>query len=186
MSNHPEVKPWDQLREPKETEKAFNAFQTYLGLGPSRSIDKAFQAIKGNDKGRKQGQKTRAYSYFGQWSKKYNWVERASAYDKEKASELREVFHRRQISELENVADTLQLAVGKLKQKLETEDLPAKDIVSIVRALSLMPSVQLITKGQLEEAEKEDEKPPTNILNIRIAKPEDFEINNEKILATDN
>ncbi|MDR2044498.1 MAG: hypothetical protein LBQ15_09070 [Clostridium sp.] len=57
------------LRQPGETEKAFAAFQCYLDLGLDRTIAEV---------GRKQG---KSRSQIDEWRNRYDWKNRASAYD---------------------------------------------------------------------------------------------------------
>lgn len=67
---------WD--RQPKETDKQFAAFSVYRDLGPGRSIDRAYIAMKGalpdNNRGR-------APKYWFDWSRHLNWKDRVAEYD---------------------------------------------------------------------------------------------------------
>jgi len=63
-------KPWEQW--PDETDLSYSYFISYLEIGPGRSLPKVCQKYTKKD------------SYISQlkkWSSKYDWVERASAYD---------------------------------------------------------------------------------------------------------
>jgi len=59
-------------REPKETNKAYGAFCIYRDLGPERSLAKAAETYYGSSKNLAQ---------IGLWSRKFDWVERARAFD---------------------------------------------------------------------------------------------------------
>jgi hypothetical protein len=66
---------WDQL--PNEPDAAYNRFLVYRNLGPSRSLQSAWDAQKVSNRG-KSGRVS------GQWQKDsadYQWVERANAWD---------------------------------------------------------------------------------------------------------
>lgn len=63
------------LRQPGESEKAFAAFQCFLDLGEERTIAEV---------GRKQG---KSRSQIDGWRSRFNWRERAAAYDNYLASE---------------------------------------------------------------------------------------------------
>ena len=63
--------PWDRL--PNETEKAFEAFRTYCGLGARRSIVSAIQSITRESP--TEGQLRQWKS----WSTKHHWVSRRLA-----------------------------------------------------------------------------------------------------------
>lgn len=61
-------------KQPKETSKAYQAFSTYLELGPSRSVDAAYRKAKGK-------QNVRAPSGWQHWYDLNTWRDRAEAYD---------------------------------------------------------------------------------------------------------
>ena len=63
-------KTWEQLEN--EPDRAYARFLVYLHLGPSRSLQDAIKATKGNE--RQSGQ-------WGRDSSTYNWLSRATAYD---------------------------------------------------------------------------------------------------------
>jgi len=58
---------WTRL--PNETSKAFEAFELYRDMGPKRSIQKVGERLVKNPK------------VLARQSKKYQWVERANAFD---------------------------------------------------------------------------------------------------------
>lgn len=66
-------KPWEQRED--ESSKAYAAFMTYLELGPDRSIDKAATASAPQ-----KSRKSRAW-HWQSWSRRFDWVARAGAYD---------------------------------------------------------------------------------------------------------
>lgn len=72
---------WDKL--PKETSKAYIAFQTYLSLPPF-SEDPSMKRTQGNVM-RRLGHNTPASVNL--WSRTHNWVERAEAYDEHCANQ---------------------------------------------------------------------------------------------------
>lgn len=81
-----ESHPWDRL--PAETARAFEAFQIYLELGPSRSLDETsrlFYGKPGNeqatDRQRKSSKTGRPPGQVTSYSRRFRWVERAAAYD---------------------------------------------------------------------------------------------------------
>lgn len=61
------IQAWHRL--PGEGEKAYEAFETYLHLGKDRSIDNVSTAL------------VKSRSLLSKWSAKYDWVDRARAYD---------------------------------------------------------------------------------------------------------
>lgn len=64
--------PWD-IQE-GETPKSFAAFCVYRDMGKGRSLDSAWRVQGG-------GRTGTAPSYYTEWSAKYAWVGRATAYD---------------------------------------------------------------------------------------------------------
>jgi hypothetical protein len=58
-------------RQPHESSKAYAVFCVYRDLGPDRSLEKLRQNLD----------KPRSKKWLGDWSVKYNWVDRAAAYD---------------------------------------------------------------------------------------------------------
>lgn len=75
-----QAKPWDQ--RPGEAGKAFQAFRTYLELGPARKILDTYRKIAG---------KPEAIQVPGSWNawvRDHEWIERARAYDSSMAAEV--------------------------------------------------------------------------------------------------
>jgi hypothetical protein len=62
---------WDRL--PEEPGKAWFAFQTYLYLGPTRSLSKVVRELVAKRSYTKQLER---------WSRQYSWVDRAEAWDR--------------------------------------------------------------------------------------------------------
>ena len=63
-------KPWEKW--PEETDLSYSYFISYLQLGSVRSLSKVVQ---------KHNKKDHYKTQLGKWSSKYDWVERAKAYD---------------------------------------------------------------------------------------------------------
>ena len=66
----PDVDPWD--RQPKETDKAWQAFSIYRGFGADRSVRKTLEQL---------GKKPSFKSHMEKWSVRWGWRMRASAWD---------------------------------------------------------------------------------------------------------
>jgi hypothetical protein len=65
--------PWE--RQPKESPKAYAAFCAYRDLGPTRSVEKAFAALKPDTK-----RSGRPAEWYG-WSRRFEWVKRTEEFD---------------------------------------------------------------------------------------------------------
>src|SRR5215469_16904101 len=70
----PFKQPWEQ--RDGESMPAYLAFVVYRDMRGERSIDAAYRASRGPQVGTK-----RASGRFKDWSQKYDWKERAEAYD---------------------------------------------------------------------------------------------------------
>jgi len=64
---------WDQQHG--ESAQAYAAFRVYRDMGAARSLDAAWRVSKGD-------QKSNAPGRWRDWSTRWSWVERATAYDK--------------------------------------------------------------------------------------------------------
>jgi len=73
MSGEPRQHPWDP--QPGEGPEAFEAFRAYLELGPSRTIPAAARAVG------------KSHQQLYKWSGRRQWVNRAAAWDAERARE---------------------------------------------------------------------------------------------------
>jgi hypothetical protein len=70
-------KPW--LQQDGESVKAYKGFTLYRDQGIGRSRERAYEMYAGlGPNTRKNGDLP---PYFGKWSKMWNWLERARAYD---------------------------------------------------------------------------------------------------------
>lgn len=65
----PDIAPWEQ--QPGESAKAFEAFAIYRDMGVERSVRKVAQRLN------------KSLTLIGKWSSRYNWPERARAYDRD-------------------------------------------------------------------------------------------------------
>ena len=105
-------------RQPKESAKAFAAFQLYRDMGVERSLAKVGQQL---------GKST---PLMERWSKRWNWVARVTAWDMEQDRRAREA----NLKQIEQMRERhAQMAVGfqsKALERLATirpEDLKPKD-----------------------------------------------------------
>src|SRR6266568_9379648 len=107
----------------EETPKAYAAFMDYCLLGTSRSLEKLRQKL---------GRNTAYIRVLEQWSSRYQWVKRVTAYDKEQLEDRR---HKAQEAvdamntEIAEEAKKLRaLAVGHLEY---IEHMHGKDAVAL-------------------------------------------------------
>src|SRR5215469_7452964 len=92
-STNGHVNPWERL--PNESSKAFSAFCMYRDLGRDRSLSKVGESL------------SISRQAVGQWSSKFGWVPRATAWDSHAARVIGDaVLHDlvRQARQLQQVA----------------------------------------------------------------------------------
>ncbi len=111
MANEAERKPWDQLEgEPSE---AYARFLIYCTMGRTRSLEAAYLL----DSGQTAKKSKKKQSISGQWtndSTKFNWIERAIAWDIEKLTIHGEEVVLDFIGAMRNYANkTLHASLGK-------------------------------------------------------------------------
>jgi hypothetical protein len=136
---------WDQRAD--ESAQAYCAFVAYRDLRSERSIDRAYRAVRGQQNGNK-----RATGQFTEWSQRYEWKQRAEAYDaylehkfrseqEESASkaywnDLGAYFDRQKklSAAAGNVAIALLTKAGEGLKRLDASHLKPLELASICRA----------------------------------------------------
>lgn len=124
-----ERQPWDRLEG--EPEAAYTKFMEYLNLGIGRSLARVTK-----------GGKKRASGYIQGLSTKWNWTDRAMAWDRYKI-----VSHGEEITLM--FISSLRTLTKNLLTRIENPRLSAKQagsILEIIKVLSPYVSVDLIQK----------------------------------------
>lgn len=85
--------PWE--RRPDETSKSYRAFTQYLLLGPDRSLEELRKELD---------RKPSYLRWLEVWSSKYDWVDRATAYDAEMGKQALEKNKGKVVESLERQA----------------------------------------------------------------------------------
>jgi len=145
-------------RQHKETSKAYKAFCEYRDLGLDRSLSKLTQELDVSK------------THLGNWSSKYNWVERVEAFDdyiearvrdsNEKAIVEMRSRHARQSHELQ---EALALPLQVLNRRLENNsDLSELEKLKIDELIRLVAQSAKSLK-QLTEIEREARGVPSSI-----------------------
>ena len=81
MSSTIDQAPLGPERLPQESPRAYRAFCIYRDLGPDRSLDQAWKRFCAASDPTKNRGSARRPGHWAAWSQKYQWVERAEAYD---------------------------------------------------------------------------------------------------------
>lgn len=127
--------PFEQ--QPHESARAFRAFTYYRDLGPERSLEKAYAGHSGEKDGKAPGQ-------WNAWSKQFEWVRRAIAYDAHLDTALRKARERRQKRLEERQFDY------RLKNQERLEDL-VNQAMEVLRKVSATPVTDVIQQKEEEE-----------------------------------
>lgn len=157
------IEPWEQ--QPNESAKAFQAFQLYLNQGYKRSHKKVAISLG-----------TKSFNHISAWSSRFNWVERISAWEKEKIrlelevkkEKFREMTekHFEQATDLRNMmklplqafATKLKNDGGKSTALKDFEEMTSKElfntIMDTVRTLDVLIKIERLSLGA-----------PTEIIN---------------------
>lgn len=117
----PELKIWE--RQPGETEKAYSAFKIFLEM-EDRSILKVAKWL------------SVTVQNIRKWANKYNWLERAAAYDSSIVERTRQL-------KIEAIKESLQRKIG-IADKLEQKALKALEEISLSR-ISGRTIVEMLT-----------------------------------------
>ncbi len=115
-------KPWEQ--QPGESGPAFEAFSTFRDLGPGRTVSAVAEKLRKSD------------SLLRRWKNKWNWRERAIAYDSAIAEEARrKVIKERKEMETRHIGIAMQLQKKALEalSVLEAEEMSPRDIKEFVK-----------------------------------------------------
>lgn len=146
-SNVTPLFPW--IRQPNESDVAYDAFETYLDMGSDRSVIKVGQKLKKNR------------TIIGRWSSKHNWQERVRAYDQHmgfiKQGAVEDVLievSKRHATQAQDILQVLMQPnrelINRLKAKGKLEGLDKlTDVELIVLIRSITPAIK-----QMIEAER--------------------------------
>ena len=104
-------------RLPKETDKAWQAFQDFYAMGQGRSIKVLHQQYSKQNRKKRNVTPTKSYKTIAGWSSTYKWDERVKVADKELEAErlqaLKEEAHRKYLERIQafrTVADQAAVA----------------------------------------------------------------------------
>ena len=131
---------WNRLEN--ETERAYHAFECFLGL-PSgdRTLLEAYRRHVGNPDAAKPS------DTWSRWSSQFAWRERAAAYDDHLASVRRDAYEKAVEEEAARQAREVETARGRYNELMtlgyeqaaawleeaQTSDLRAQDVIQIIR-----------------------------------------------------
>ncbi len=186
LSPNDRREPWDRLEE--ESAAAFDAFVTYRGLGPERSLSRV--ATELIERGRRSGKNGTVRKHLGEWSKRHRWVERVNSYDQQLDRERqalerqqRAEMHRRHAQLAEGFLAVLALPVRALMEKFqrnphlvgELSDEDVSVLLTLVaqaaRAVPPVVAVERGARGTEGDSAMPSEEPPVEVVD-RVAEEE--------------
>ena len=134
--------PWERMKG--ENTKAYAYFETYLFMGPTeRSLGKV---------GEKFGKSSVAIENH---SRKYNWVERAEAWDNEQSRIARET-HQKEIIEMRNRhAELARKMIEKAEAAVENIDPEKLNPGSLSKIVDVAAKLERISRGDVGEVIEE-------------------------------
>jgi hypothetical protein len=135
---------WD--RQAGESSKAYEAFCAYRDLGADRSLEKAGKMLS----------KHRSKKWLCEWSAKYNWVERAKAYDdyierikrEEKEKAILEMADRHA-----KLAMAFQQRIAQRLQEIDPDELSPGDMI---KWLDVATKLERLSRGEPTEIGKQE------------------------------
>lgn len=148
-------KPWE--RQKGESEKAYEAFAAYRDMGPERTVAAVVERL----------QKSR--SLLDRWKERWDWKERARAYDNELEKEARAkaVKDRRAMTERHiGIAMQLQKKALEALGSLSVEDMSPKDIKEYIK---MATDLERLNRTLEEESQKASEGGPAQLADTIIA-----------------
>jgi len=147
---------WERMTD--ESTKAYLAFNTYLQLGPDRSVDAAYRLAMNEPA----GSSKRASGRWTKWANTYGWVARAAAWDEFVAAEARrgllKTAEENQIHRVRQLTNTMNLGMAILG-KADINSLSPND------ARKLLPTALRAIEMASESLREEfgvDARPTTN------------------------
>lgn len=133
--------PWE--RQKGETPRAWEAFSVYRDMGADRSITKTAQHLHKNR------------TTIGEWSRKYDWVKRATAWD----AEQDRIARQSQIDEIKkmrkrhaDLATAMLVKAAKALQRIPEDEVKASDVSRLVETAS---KLERISRGDVGDVVEE-------------------------------
>jgi hypothetical protein len=111
--------PWDQMTEEGENNLWYSRFLLYLQMGPARTLSGALRLA---DRAEGRAEHSEPYGAYKEAAKKYNWAERAEAYDayvRKTAFSEGYAYDLTRIKKLSTLADTLEEKVAAMLRTMK-------------------------------------------------------------------
>ena len=134
-------------RQKGETSNAYEAFCVYRDLGVKRNQPKTCEILGKNS------------TTISEWSVKYNWVERAEAYDDYQERREREMLEKERLNDIKkmrkrhaDLASAMLIKAAKALKTIPDEEIKASDVTRMVDVAS---KLERISRGDVGEVVEE-------------------------------
>jgi hypothetical protein len=137
-------------RQEGESQKAYQAFQKYLELGPERTLALATDAVYGRHKS---GKRTQPAGQITKWARLFDWHDRAHAWD--------DLLHMTKLEGIQQAEREKAVDLAQRSQKLDEDILELKE--------AFIPKLKQMLQFPLARTTKEskDGKEITNVYPAR-------------------
>ena len=132
-----ERQPWHKRRD--ESAKAYEAFSTYRGLGANRSLVRT---------GRVLGRGPNAEKWLAIWSVKYDWVNRAEAWDDERDRIRLEAGFDEVRASMRRFAEASDSLLAAVAEHLQEGGNGTTDLAQLASAAEKAAKVGFLARGQ--------------------------------------
>ncbi len=144
-------------RQGKESFKAYEAFCIYRDLGAGRTLIAVAEKLQ------------KSYDLIRRWSKKYDWQNRADAWDKEiseKAAQKAAEEYAKMLEVQINIGKMLQAKAAKAIQNIDFENVSIKSLPSVVNAISVGVEIERTARKLDLEQKFNDEFEDVTIIEL--------------------
>lgn len=126
-------------RKPRETAQAYQAFELYRDLGPSRSVRLVAEEL------------AKSRILMERWSKRWNWVIRAREYDNFNEHARMQAFHKKRLASIEKQAELGEALREKAHTAVIALDTSEMDAAVICRMAEVGVKIERLAYGDSTE-----------------------------------
>ena len=141
--------PWE--RQKGESTKAYEAFSEYRDMGANRSIAKVAEKLG------------KSNQLLGRWSRTWDWVKRAAAWDAEQ-DRLARIQNTEEIKKMRkrhtDLATAMLVKSAKALQRIPEDEIKASDISRMVETASKLERISRGDVGEVVEERDGGAAPP--------------------------
>lgn len=155
MQNLNDTKPWE--RQPKESEKAYDAFVLYREMGEGRTLQSVADELR------------KSYTLIRRWKDTWAWKDRVRAYD----NDLQEKAHKTAVKKVRQMADRhisialkLQEKALEALEKTNAEDIDPKNLLAFLREATRLERENRADIVNATDTAKDDSTHESSLANV--------------------